>query len=283
MDGDEEYSSNARAKTPETKSPRRSIAISSIASTRPSKNDIVARDLGCGGFMSSGSCNPNLADILEAERDMIATERLRGKQHFNDGFSYTSFRERVKHDSVIIVEIRTNKRVDDPYEIISKLISEFKTLFDNHPITVSIDDEVKISMSEFTDEPAYIVTVTALAAMLTPLCNFRFTTNIQEEIRKVMDISPDHGLVRLSPMPEDFLGIGGTTYGQKIKDLENASTGITRDISRKASTSKKSSSAARFVKKIASKFNFNSPSSWQTDKQAEMTIDMGSNRSQSER
>ncbi|EZF29315.1 hypothetical protein H101_07009 [Trichophyton interdigitale H6] len=276
MDGCEESPPNARTKTPETISPRRSITFSSTASG-PSKKDIVARDLGCGGFMSSRSGSPDLSDTLAAEQSIREAERCREREEFKSGTSYKSFSERVKLTSQILVEIRTSKKVlpflsiavDNPMDTISKLVEELKVLFDGHPVMVSVDDEVKI-LSQFGDEPAYIVTVTALDGLMTPRCSYRFTSIIQQEIQSVMHIPPTHGIVRLIAMDTYRFGINGTTYYQAVQDLENASTA-----SHKASTSKKSS-LSHSLRRSASRFSFTTLASWKADRQGESKKDIGS-------
>ncbi|DAA74170.1 TPA_exp: MIF domain protein [Trichophyton benhamiae CBS 112371] len=276
MDGCEKFPSSARTKTPEPKSPRHSITFSSTASG-PSKKDIVARDLGCGGFMGSRSGSPNLSDMIAAEQSSIReAERCRANEEFKSGASYPGFRERVCLGSQILVEIRTNKKVDNPIDTISKLVEELKVLFDGRPVTVTLDDEVKISC-QFGDEPAYIVFVTALCDLLTPRRSYRYASIIQQEIHAAMHIPPTHGIVRLLPAYEHHFGTGGTTYYQKVIDLENASKENSRVASRKASTSKKStSSVARLLKRSTSRFSFTSQVSWKGDKQRESKKDIDS-------
>ncbi|OAL68763.1 hypothetical protein A7D00_7329 [Trichophyton violaceum] len=275
MDGCEKSPSSARTKTPETKSPRHSVTFSSTASG-PSKKELVARDLGCSGFMSSRSGSPNLSDTLAAEQSIREAERCRANEEFKAGAQYPSFKDRVSFGSQILVEIRTNKKVDNPIDTISKLVEELRVLFDGRPVMVSLDDEVKISC-QFGDEPAYIVTVTALSDLMSPLRCYRFASIIQQEIHSVMHIPPTHGIVRITPAETHHFGIGGTTYYQQAKDLAEASTANSKAASRKASTSKKSSSAVvRLLKRSTSRFSFTSQASWKADKQRESKKDIDS-------
>ncbi|KAM5475386.1 hypothetical protein MauCBS54593_001074 [Microsporum audouinii] len=266
MEGRErDPSPRADARILEGRPSRRPPAILSEASGA-SKNDLIARELGCGGTVDSRSCDSNRADFIQTEREIREAIRLHQVQDCRTGsaFSsqYGSFRDQVKQASMVIIEIRTNKTIDDPYGTIFRLRENLMGIFNNQPIMMSIDDGVKIVMGEPGGQPAYLITVTALAAALTPLCNYRYTTNIQRQILEELGIPPGRGMVKLQPMAEDNLGIDGITYGQKIRAMEEASNGENyKIISRKTSTSHRRSimsASSGFLRRFKSKSTLDS-------------------------
>ncbi|EEQ27122.1 conserved hypothetical protein [Microsporum canis CBS 113480] len=251
MEGRErDPSPRADARISEGRPSRRSPAILSEAS-EASKNDLIARELGCGGTVDSRSCDSNRADFIQTEREIREAIRLHQVQDCRTGSAFSS-----QYGSL-------RDQIDDPYGTIFRLRENLMGIFNNQPIMMSIDDGVKIVMGEPDGQPAYLITVTALAAALTPLCNYRYTTNIQRQILEELGIPPGRGMVKLQPMAEDNLGIDGITYGQKIRAMEEASNGenYSKIISRKTSTSHRRSimsASSGFLRRFKSKSTLDS-------------------------
>lgn len=72
-------------------------------------------------------------------------------------------------------------------------------------------------------EPAYCLTITALASEIAPTKNKRSTALVQGFMQDSMDIAPRRGIVRFQPVPEESLATNGMTALQEIEEIERNS------------------------------------------------------------
>ncbi|KAF3481093.1 uncharacterized protein GIQ15_03852 [Arthroderma uncinatum] len=153
-------------------------------------------------------------------------------------------REQVNKASVVIIGIKTSKKVEEAPRIIARLVAELECVFD-HSIMMYIDDkaDIRFGSTDNSNQHAYLVTVTALKSVLTPLCNNRYTGNIQREIHAQLRIPPDRGMVKFEPMPEANLGTKKKTYLEEISILERETDEErkARNVSRTTSVSRRAS------------------------------------------
>ncbi|KAK2861462.1 hypothetical protein FQN49_004179 [Arthroderma sp. PD_2] len=190
---------------------RRSMASSDEGLSRPfgsSLHSQIAGELGLGDTIvaqspakqqPSGTCS--VFDYYESK--------------FGDG---SRIRDKIHEESVVTIEIKTNREVEHNLVCRAKLMRELTKLFDYRPIVLCVNDKSKIAFGMISDEPAYLVTVTALASVMAPRCNHRFTSVIQEELHNELRIPANRGIVKFEPMPEEDLGTNGMTYWQKIEN-----------------------------------------------------------------
>ena len=91
--------------------------------------------------------------------------------------------------------------------------------------------------------PAYLLKIYALPSFIAPVTNKRNINFIQAALLELLHISPDHGVVIFLPVPEENLGINGTTTRGEISRLEQGdSPNIFKTLSRSMSRRLKSSS-----------------------------------------
>jgi hypothetical protein len=69
-------------------------------------------------------------------------------------------------------------------------------------------------------EPTYILTITALPVQLQPTTNKRNAALIQQFLSESISVTPDRGILKFLPIPEDSLAMGGTTILGDIERLE---------------------------------------------------------------
>jgi Macrophage migration inhibitory factor (MIF) len=73
-------------------------------------------------------------------------------------------------------------------------------------------------------EPAYYMTITALASEIAPTKNKRSTALVQGFMHESLDIAPRRGIIRFEPIAEENLATNGITVLQEIEDMERNSS-----------------------------------------------------------
>jgi hypothetical protein len=95
-----------------------------------------------------------------------------------------------------------------------------------------------------SSEPAYTMTVTALAPEIAPTKNKRSAHLLQQFMQESLCISPNRGVVRYDAVPESNLATNGMTALQEMENMDREShdgTSAFRTLSRTKSRSKRSS------------------------------------------
>ncbi len=92
-----------------------------------------------------------------------------------------------------------------------------------------------------SSEPAYYLTITALASEIAPTKNKRSTALVQGFMHESLDIAPRRGIIRFEAVPEENLATNGMTALQEIEEMarnpsedNRALRTISRDRSRKS-------------------------------------------------
>jgi hypothetical protein len=98
-----------------------------------------------------------------------------------------------------------------------------------------------------SSEPAYMMTVTALAPEIAATKNKRCAYLIQDFIQEALGIAPKRGIIRFEAVADADLATNGATALQEIQELEQASLevhGARKTMSRqKSRTSKRTSTS----------------------------------------
>ncbi|KAJ5188087.1 Tautomerase [Penicillium cf. griseofulvum] len=174
------------------------------------------------------------------------------KLYYDDAFttrgSHNSPKDRVTHESVVVVELRTSTKAKDDAPKLLSDFAHFLAQVYQRPETsmlVTIDQNTDLIFGT-TSSSAYLLKITALSTLIGPLTNIRNTTLIQSTIQEMFGIAPDKGVVIYTPVSEDNLATNGTTARSEIDRLERAdssnSPSIFKSISRSMSRRMKSSS-----------------------------------------
>ncbi|KAL1985825.1 hypothetical protein VTN96DRAFT_7317 [Rasamsonia emersonii] len=173
-------------------------------------------------------------------------EYQKRSQYFEDAFAvrepYNSPRNRVNMEAVIIVEIKVDVLVKphQRMELLSVLSARLAEIFQRpeNSILVTLEPDAGIRFGGVPD-PAYLITVSALASMFAPLTNVHTTAMLQSEMRDVLAIPDNRGVVRYVPIKEENLATGGTTMKAAIEELERAAKaehpGVVKNLSRSMS------------------------------------------------
>ncbi|KAJ5382225.1 Tautomerase [Penicillium concentricum] len=174
------------------------------------------------------------------------------KLYYEDAFttrgSHNSPKDRVTHESVVVVELKTNTKAKDDAPKLLSDFAHFLAQVYQRPETsmlVTIDQNADLIFGN-TSGSAYLLKITALPSLMGPLTNIRNTGLIQSTIQEMFGILPDKGVVIYNPASEDNLATNGTTARSEIDRLERMDSGnspsIFKSISRSMSRRMKSSS-----------------------------------------
>ncbi|KGO39500.1 Tautomerase [Penicillium expansum] len=174
------------------------------------------------------------------------------KLYYEDAFtargSHNSPKDRVTHESVVVVELKTNtKSKDDASKLLSDFAHSLAQVYQRPETSmlVTIDQNADLLFGN-TSGSAYLLKITALSSLIGPLTNLRNTGLIQSTIKEMFGIAPDKGVVIFTSVNEDNLATNGTTARSEIDRLERIdssnSPSILKSISRSMSRRMKSSS-----------------------------------------
>lgn len=74
-----------------------------------------------------------------------------------------------------------------------------------------------------TFEPAYVITVSALAPYLQPMTNRRNAYLLSEHLEEALGVPSTRGLIRFSALPEEDVALSGRTLAQSLEEDIDAS------------------------------------------------------------
>ncbi|KAK3898335.1 Tautomerase/MIF superfamily [Staphylotrichum tortipilum] len=146
------------------------------------------------------------------------------RNYFEDAFSVnpTSLaRERVHGDAIVMVEVKTNVIISDEFSFITELAYHISTRY-QRPVS-SVVVTVQHGACLFfggSFEPAYVMSVFALASQLLPTTNKRNAALMQKYMEETLGVGAERGLLRFAPTREEHLACGGKTMAGEIEELE---------------------------------------------------------------
>ncbi|KAL6706052.1 hypothetical protein ACN47E_006154 [Coniothyrium glycines] len=181
------------------------------------------------------------------------------QQFYEDSFSYkdglaSSARERVTKDAPIVAEVRTNVIIKDEYTLVTDLSHHLSTRYQRpeSSIMITVNHSACLLLGG-SFEPTYVLTINALPIQLQPTTNKRNAALIQTFMAESIGVSPDRGIIKFIPIPEESLAMNGMTILGEIERVErqhaeeNGGSNIKRAMtksSRKSSVFKAKSSMA---------------------------------------
>ncbi|ROW12326.1 hypothetical protein VMCG_00243 [Cytospora schulzeri] len=128
-------------------------------------------------------------------------------------------RERILGDSMVIVELKTNVIIGDEFVFITELSAKLAERY-QRPLS-SVVVHVQHSACIFfagTFEPAYIVTVSALAPYVQPVTNRRNAYLLSEHLEESLGVPSPRGLIRFTALPEEDVALNGKTMAQVLEE-----------------------------------------------------------------
>ncbi|CBX99454.1 similar to MIF domain containing protein [Plenodomus lingam JN3] len=147
-------------------------------------------------------------------------------QFYEDSFSYkdgipSSARDRVTKDAPIVAELRTNVIIKDEYTLVTDLSHHLSTRYQRPETSIMITvNHSACLLLGGSFEPTYILAINALPVQLQPTTNKRNAAMIQTFMAESIGVSPERGIIKFLPIPEDSLAMNGMTILGEIERLE---------------------------------------------------------------
>ncbi|OAP64241.1 hypothetical protein AYL99_00213 [Fonsecaea erecta] len=149
-------------------------------------------------------------------------------QYYDDAFAYresnNTAKERVAKDWVILAEVKLNCCLESEKGFLIDLSFRLSEIYQRPAscIMVMVTTDIPILLGG-NSEPAYHLTITALASEIAATKNKRSTHLIQDFIHDTLQIPPKRGVVRFDAVTEENLATNGMTALQEIEQLERRS------------------------------------------------------------
>ncbi|KAF2209159.1 hypothetical protein CERZMDRAFT_100676 [Cercospora zeae-maydis SCOH1-5] len=198
-------------------------------------------------------------------------------QHYDDHFhhhhhhhshshskdnSNGSARERVQRDSPVVAELRTNVIVKDEFTLVTDLSHHLAARYTrpDSAVMVKVDHSACLALGG-TFDPCYIVTITAVPSQMGPTMNKRNAALIQAFLADILSVSPERGIIKFHPIPDENFAINGTTILGEMERLEKRHEGEHARSMRRAMHSMGRKSIPNFNKKSLPKMDAEVPNS----------------------
>ncbi|KAJ4311678.1 hypothetical protein N0V84_010313 [Fusarium piperis] len=164
--------------------------------------------------------SPPPGDITKVTRKYSLPEFPRPRSdYFEEAFAALSPEDQVRNESIVLAEVKTNVIVNDEYTFVSEL-SEHLALRYHRPVSsivVTLQHGACILFGGSCD-PAYIMTVEALACYAQTATNKRNNAMLQRHMEQALGVSAMRGFLRFIPVAEECSGWKGKTVASEIAE-----------------------------------------------------------------
>ena len=203
---------------------------------RPRRKSLLSLT-GGKGDSNSNSANKRSSKILSEGIAAVAAGEFselarKRSQYFEDIFSArdgdnSPAQERVRSESLVLAEIRTNVYVGDEFTIMTELSAHLASRYSRplSSIVVAIQHGQCLCFGGSFD-PAYVMSVTALPSQLQPTTNKRNAALIQRHMEEALGVPAARGHLRFVPVPETNLAYGGNTTAGHLDELARSGSTI---------------------------------------------------------
>ncbi|KAJ3547526.1 hypothetical protein NM208_g1473 [Fusarium decemcellulare] len=135
---------------------------------------------------------------------------------------------RVRSESMVLAEVKTNVVVNDEYTFVSELSDHLAIRYSRpvSSIAVTLQHGACILFSGSCD-PAYIMTVEALACYVQTATNKRNMALLQRHMEQALGVRSSRGFLKFIPVPEECAGWKGKTVAGEIAEaMEQAQSKV---------------------------------------------------------
>ncbi|KAF2396441.1 Tautomerase/MIF [Trichodelitschia bisporula] len=182
--------------------------------------------------------------------DSAAKKRV---EYFEDEFAYkedhvSHVKERVRRESPVVVELRSNVIIKDEYAVITGLSSYLAQRYRRSEAHIHLTVEHSLCMlMGGTFDPTYVLAISTIPVDVQPVTNKRNAYLLQQYVAELLQVPPERGVVRFMAIPEERLATRGTTVFGEIERQEKIHTEETTPSIRRALTgrSRKKSKAEK--------------------------------------
>ncbi|KAL1880732.1 hypothetical protein Daus18300_001346 [Diaporthe australafricana] len=130
-----------------------------------------------------------------------------------------TLRERIQSDSMVVAELKTNVIIGDEFIFITELSAKIAERY-QRPLS-SIAVQVQHSACVFfagTFEPAYILTLSALAPYIRTSTNQRNAYLLSMHLEEALGVPPPRGLIRFAAMLNENVALNGKTLVYTLEE-----------------------------------------------------------------
>ncbi|KAL6786799.1 Tautomerase/MIF superfamily [Trichoderma sp. SZMC 28012] len=165
----------------------------------------------------------SLMDVAKStfnDKERLSTKR---SQYFHDALhersSENSATEAVRGEALIYAEVKTNVKIESEQQFLTVFSHHLAARYNRHPSSIVISlHHGQCLLFGGSMDPAYTLTITALASEVQPATNKRNAAVLQKHLEAVLHVPPDRGMVRFIPVAEECLAWGSKTVAGRISD-----------------------------------------------------------------
>ncbi|CAN8096601.1 unnamed protein product [Discula destructiva] len=155
----------------------------------------------------------------------------RKNEYFEEAFAMRGgdrnpLRERIRSDSIVMLELKTNVIVGDEFIFITELSAKLAERYQRPLSAIAV--HVQHSQCIFfagTFEPAYTATISALPSFLQPATNRRNAFVLSEHLEEALGVPQPRGLISFLPLPEENMAYNGQTVAAALDEMLEEPTG----------------------------------------------------------
>ncbi|KAJ4391923.1 hypothetical protein N0V93_005543 [Gnomoniopsis smithogilvyi] len=140
-------------------------------------------------------------------------------------------RERIRGDSIVLLELKTNVIIGDEFIFITELSAKLAELYQRPLSAIAV--HVQHSQCIFfagTFEPAYTVTLSALSSYILPATNRRNAYVLSEHLEEALGVPQPRGFISFLPIPEENVACNGKTIAAALDDASENPLGYTMGV-----------------------------------------------------
>ncbi|KAJ5162054.1 hypothetical protein N7492_007446 [Penicillium capsulatum] len=167
------------------------------------------------GFLYEAPTKPLVAKV---ESPVAKVKQLLYEDAFAVRSSHNSPQERVARNSVVVAELKTNVQSKvEGFKLAGDLAFRLAQVYQRPESNIMVSLQQDVCLFFDASLPSYLLKIHALPSLIAPMTNVRNTDLIQGALYELIRIPADHGIVLYFPIPEDNLGINGTTARGKSR------------------------------------------------------------------
>lgn len=125
-----------------------------------------------------------------------------------------------------------------------------------------LDDNALLRFGS-TNDPAYLMTISALPQMIAPIMNLRHTALVQSAMEEILQIPKHRGVIRFESMLEENFATNGATIKDEIEQMNRSShedhNNLFRTISRTMTRRSKASVTTNATRTVAPNISRRTP------------------------
>ncbi|KAI1465282.1 Tautomerase/MIF [Daldinia caldariorum] len=193
-------------------------------SSRSSRTHIVE-----GNKMMRNIDRPPPGDPTGSRRSQVHPELSKKRSaYFESEFAAANrdtdpVRARIQNEAIVMADLRTNVIIKDEFSFITDLSYNLSNRYQRPISSIVINlNHGCCMMFGGSFDPAYTLTIHALACLVQPTTNKRNAALIQKHIQETLGVIASRGYVRFVATPEENVSVGGRTIAAEINESGSA-------------------------------------------------------------